>query len=371
MKFYISIFVLLLLASCQLDKNETSQKNNNYSFYVGTYTNKESRGIYKYLLQKDGTLERIGLVAISENPAFLAINTNKKYLLAVNEINNDGAGTVSSFLIKDDSLVFINSSSSGGAHPCFITVNEMGFVLATNWTGGNMGLLRLSKEGELSPLLDVQTHSGSSTHENQQGPHTHSAWFESSDNAIIAVDLGTNELWFSKLDTGLHKLIPSNPQTLEMEPGAGPRHLVIHPNGHWIYVLNELNSTITFVQKSDNGIYNKDESFSTLPIGFIESNTCADIKISSDGKFVYASNRGHNSIAIYKVNVENGYLKLIGHQSTLGDSPRNLNLSPDDNFLLVANRRTNNIVSFKRDKITGMLKNVDQIEVPTPACIVF
>jgi 6-phosphogluconolactonase len=371
MKIFFSIIFLFLLAACRMDKAEINYGNSYYPFYVGTYTNEQSRGIYKYRLQKDGSLERIGLVAISENPAFLTVSADKKYLLAVNEINIDGAGTVSSYLIKDDSLVFINSSSSGGAHPCFITVNKDGFVLVTNWTGGNVGLLKLNKQGELSPLLDVQTHSGRSTHKNQQGPHAHSAWFESSDNNIITADLGTNELWFSKLDTGMQKLIPAEPRTLKMAPGAGPRHLVIHPNGHWIYVLNELNSTITMVKKSENSRYKILGSVSTLPFGYTESNSCADIKISADAKFVYASNRGHNSIAIFEVSAENGSLNLLGHQSTLGDSPRNLNLSPDDNFLLVANRRTNNIVSFKRDKITGMLKNVAQIEAPAPACIVF
>ncbi len=369
MKIITSILVLILLAGCHFVNNEAKQENSSYSFYVGTYTNAESQGIYKYLLQKDGSLKRIGLVAKSEDPAFLAISADKKYLLAVNEIDNDGVGTVESYLIQGDSLVLISSSSSGGAHPCFIAVNESGFVLAANYTGGSVGLLKLN-EGVLSPLLDVQAHSGSGPHESQQGPHAHSAWFEAVDN-IISVDKGTDEIWFSQLDTRLQKLIPSDPQTLKMEPGAGPRHLTIHPNGHWIYVLNELNCTVTLVQKSDNGNYIKGVSVSTLPIDYSEPNSCADIHISSDGKFVYASNRGHNTIAIYSVNADNGSLNLVGHQPTLGYAPRNFSLSPDDNFLLVANRHTNNIVSFKRDKITGLLLKVDQIEAPTPVCILF
>jgi 6-phosphogluconolactonase len=371
MKIINSLIFFLLLAGCQIDNNETGQKNDSYSFYVGTYTDKESQGIYKYSLLKDGTLKRIGLVAVSENPSFLAMSADKKYLLAVNEINIDGVGVVESFLIKDDSLVHINSTSSGGAHPCFIAVNEAGFVLTTNYTGGNVGLLRLNKEGELSQLLDVQTHSGSDANNNQQTPHAHSAWFDPFDKSIICVDKGTNNLWFSQLDTMLQKLIPSNPLTLEMEPGAGPRHLVIHPNGRWIYVLNELNNTVTLVQKSDDGNYIKDKSFATLPNGYTESSICADIHISSDGKFIYASNRGHDSIAIFEVNASNGFLFLVDHQPSFGNAPRNLSLSPDDNFLLAANRHSNNIVSFKRDKITGLLKMVDQIEAPTPACIVF
>ena len=317
MKILNFLLALLLLAGCQMDKNDARQKNSTYSFYVGTYTNKGSQGIYKYLLQKDGSLKRIGLAAISENPAFLAMSSDQKYLLAVNEINNDGVGAVESFLVQDDGLTLISRRSSGGAHPCFIAVNEMGFVLAANYTGGNVGLLRLNEDGELSPLLDVQAHSRSSANKDQQVPHAHSACFEPFDNSIICADKGTNELWFSQLDTGQQKLIPSDPQTLEMETGAGPRHLAIHPNGRWIYVLNELKNTVTLVHKSDEGNYIKNESFSTLPSGFAESSIAADIKISSDGKFVYASNRGHNSIAIFAVNASNGFLHLAGHQPSL------------------------------------------------------
>jgi len=190
-------------------------------------------------------------------------------------------------------------------------------------------------------------------------------------NTIISVDLGTNELWFSHLDIQSQKLILSDAQTLKMSEGAGPRHLTFHPNGKWIYVLNELNTTVVLVQKTENGKYIKGSPVSTLPLGYTDANTCADIHISSDGNFVYASNRGHNSIAIYKVNANNGSLTLIDHQSTLGNGTRNFSLSPNDNYLLVANQHTNNIVSFKRDKNTGLLTYMDQIEAPTPVCILF
>lgn len=371
MKIQIAVMALVLLVSCRVDKNDTRQNNDSYPFYVGIYTDKESRGIYKYSLQRDGSLKRIGLAAISDNPAFLAMTADKKFLLAVNEIDQNGVGFVESFSIRGDSLKLISRRSSGGAHPCFITVNEMGFVLVANYTGGNVGLLRLDEEGKLSPLLDLETHWGSGRNVKQEAAHAHSAWFEASNNAVISVDKGTNDLWFSRLDTRLQKLIASDPRILKMEPGAGPRHLAIHPNGRWIYVLNELNNTVTLLRKSGAGDYIKDESFSTLPIGFAEPSICADIKISSDGQFVYASNRGHNSIAIFRVNAGNGYLAAIGHQPSLGDAPRNICLSPDEEFLLVANRHSNRIISFKRDKTTGLLEEADQIEAATPACIVF
>ena len=371
MKIHVAIISLLILAGCQANIDETVHNNDTYSFFVGTYTDTESQGIYKYLLQKNGVLKPIGLVAMSDNPSFLAMSFDNRFLVAVNEINHKGAGTIESFLISGDSLAFISRSSSGGAHPCFVTVNETGFILTANYTGGNVGLLKLNSKGELSSLLDVQLHTGSGTRQRQQAPHAHSVWFEPGDNGIISVDLGTNELWFSHLDTVQQKLLPSDQQKLKMDPGAGPRHLVFHPNGKWIYVVNELDCTVTLLHKFDNSKYEKSVSVSTLPPGYFEPNTCADIHISSDGKFVYVSNRGHNSIAIFDVNAHDGSLNLVGHQPTRGKGPRNFSLSPDDKFLLVANQHTNNIVSFIRNKTTGQLEYVHQIVAPTPVCILF
>lgn len=371
MKIYFTIISIFILASCQTNKENVMEKNRTYSFFVGTYTDSESKGIYKYLLQKDGTLKEIGLAAISENPSFLALSADKKFLIAVNEINNDGVGTVESFLIKNDSLEFISRSSSGGAHPCFVSINEAGYVLTANYTGGNIGLLKLSSKGYLSELLDIQQHTGNGGTERQKSPHAHSVWFEPNSNNIISIDLGTNELWFSQLDTDSQKLLPSNPYKLKMEYGAGPRHLVFHPNGKWIYVVNELNSTVTLLKKYDDDKYEKVISISTLPIGFTNSNTCADVHISSDGKFLYASNRGDNSIAIFEVNSYDGSLNLIGHESTRGNGPRSFALSPSENYLLVANQHTNNIVSLKRDKATGLLNYISEIEAPTPVCVLF
>jgi len=372
MKFYIVIIALFVFVGCQDTKEKAVQENNSYSFFVGTYTDTESQGIYTYLLEHDGVLKRVGLAAKSDNPSFLAKSKDNKYLLAVNEINNEeGVGTIESFEIKGDSLAFINKSSTGGAHPCFVSINDSDFVLVANYTGGNVGLLQLNEKGELSDLLDVEQHIGKGTTGRQEGPHAHSAWFESVGEGVISVDLGTNELWLSRLDTDSLKLLPSGQIKLSMSEGAGPRHLVFHPNNKWIYVVNELSGTVTLVQKNEEGIYETGVSISTLPAGYTEPNTCADIHISSDGKFLYASNRGHNSIVIFGVNSTDGSLSLIGHESTRGDGPRNFSLSPDESYLLVANQLTQNIVSFKRDKTTGMLEYVYQIEAPIPVCLLF
>ena len=372
MKYQIIILALLVLTGCKNTKKEVKQEPSNYSFYVGTYTDHESEGIYKYGLEKNGQLKSLGLVAKSVNPSFLAMSEDKEYLLAVNEVSNfDGFGTIESFSISDDSLSFINQSITGGAHPCFVSINPDDYVLTANYTGGNIGLLKLNKQGELSGLLDIQQHSGKGTIDRQKGPHAHSAWFERSNNTIISLDLGTNELWFSQLDTVLHKLQASNPYKLKMASGAGPRHLVFHPKNKWVYVLNELNCTISLVLKTDGNQYKKGLSFSSLPLIHSETNTAADIHISSDGKYVYASNRGHNSIAIYGVNQQDGSLNLLDHKLTHGKWPRNFSFSPDENFLLVANQHSNNIVSFKRDKTTGLLDYIGEIEAYSPVCILF
>ena len=153
-----------------------------------------------------------------------------------------------------------------------------------------------------------------------------------------------------------------------MAPGAGPRHLALHPNNKWIYVVNELNSTVTFVKKGNLEIQ---QSISTLPETYKQHNSCADIHISPDGRFVYASNRGHNSLVIYEVNEENGKLKMHGHQSIFGRTPRNFSITPDGNYIVVANQNTNNLVSFLRDNNSGLLQFIDQIEAPNPVCVLF
>ncbi len=344
------------------------------TFFLGTYTEGASKsdGIYKYELNATGGVRQIGLAVMSENPSFLALSEDNKFLVAINEVKTpDNVGSVESYMVFEDTLILLNRQSSGGAHPCFVAVNEAGYVLAANYTGGNVGLLKLEKDGPLTELLDVQQHTGQGATDRQKAPHAHSAWFSPVDGSIVSIDLGTNELWFSSIDAKRQKLIPSTPEKLALNPGDGPRHLTFHPTGKWIYVANELSSSVTRLDRNEKGSYSMGPSVSSLPVGYAEPNTCADIHISSDGKFVYASNRGHNSIAVLQVNPDDGSLNLLGNKGCGGEGPRNFALSPDENFILVANQHTNNIVTLKRDPITGLLKYVSQVEAPTPVCIVF
>ena len=345
---------------------------NTHSFYVGTYTDGNSKGIYKYELTFNGHLKSAGLVATTENPSFLALTKDKRNLVAINEVNNrEGVGTVEAYAVSGETLTLLNRQSSGGAHPCFVSINDSGHVLTANYTGGNIGLLKLETDGSLSELLDVQQHTGKGISDRQEAPHAHSVWTHPGDGSIIAVDLGTNELWFSRIEDDVSKLVPAMQQKLAMAPGAGPRHLAFHPTSPWIYVVNELNSSITRVDQDNTGEYVLGTTVSTLPDTFSGTNTCADIHVSSDGRFVYASNRGHNSIAVLAINQENGDLSLLGNKGCGGDGPRNFAFSPEDRFILVANQHTNNIVSLKRNPTTGLLKYVDQTEAPTPVCIAF
>lgn len=372
MKIQLSIAIFLTILGCNTSTKNADSVMKGTPFYVGTYTGPESEGIYKYLLNDDGTLELAGLAAKVPNPSFLVKTDDGKYLLSVSEVSSeDKTGFVNSYRIEKDTLLPLSQSTSGGAHPCFVAVNKSGSVLIANYTGGNMALLKLDKQGKLSDLLDLVQHEGNDITERQKGPHAHSAWFDPVNDNIISVDLGTNELWISTIDPKLNKLVAADPPTLEMNPGAGPRHLAFHPNGKWIYVVNELDCTVSLITRTKDNSYQLDASVSTLPKGFTDKSTCADIHVSSDGKFVYASNRGHNSIAVFSVNQADGNLKAIGYESTRGKTPRNFSLSPDEKFVLVANQNSNNIVSFTRDIETGLLEFVDEVQAPKPVCIRF
>jgi 6-phosphogluconolactonase len=367
MKYFSTLAFIFLFLGC---KNSSLKTIKETTFYVGTYTKNESKGIYKYSISKDGKLKNIGVVATITNPSFLAKSKDNKTLFAVSEIDENGTGFVHSYEIKKDALQFINKQESGGAHPCFIAVNEANYIITANYTGGNVGLLKATENGKIAPISFVQQHTGKGTTERQTAPHAHSTWFHPTKNEIISVDLGTNELWFSKLDTTKNELIYTPQKKLKMLDGAGPRHLTFHPNNKWIYVLNELNNTVSLVKETNNA-YFIIASITTLPKGFSTDSKAADIHISKDGKFLYASNRGAQSIAIFKVNSENGSLTSIGYTPVLGANPRNFSLSPNEEFLLVANQDTNNIISFKRNLSSGALTFIDKIFAPTPVCILF
>lgn len=375
MKYFGFMILTLVLFNCKQDKKVPVKDVSVAQFFVGTYTQDRpyeeggSQGIYLYEIDAQGKLTQVGLAAQSDNPSFLTISSDGKYLIAVNEINSaDHKGTVESYKIESNKLTKLSTSSSGGAHPCYVASNKVGQVIVANYTSGNVSLLNISKNGTLSELLDVQQHIGEGTTDRQEGPHAHSCWFRP-DGGVVSVDLGTNELWFSTIEN--NKFIPSSPYKLAMQDGAGPRHLTFHPNGKFVYILNELDNTIGLATVQSEGTYTKKSTISTLPNDFHEFSKAADIHISDDGQFIYATNRGHNSIAIFSVNQADGILTLLAHESTRGDGPRNFKITPNSNFIVLANQNDNNIISYKRNVTTGLLTFIDEVFAPMPVCLEF
>jgi 6-phosphogluconolactonase len=348
------------------------------NFFVGTYTEKGSEGIYRCGLDTEtGKLIDLKLVAKSDNPSFLALTKDGNYLLSVNETidpKGNKMGYIESFSVSTsgDKLIPVNKVSSGGAHPCYVSVNAERYVLAANYTGGSVALFMLGDKGKLSPAVDVQQHHGNGPDKlRQEGPHVHSAFFEPGTDRIFVADLGTDAVSVYHIDKVKPQLVPvSNPE-IKLNPGSGPRHLAFHPKKKILYIVSELSNSVSAISLNMDGSYTTIETVTAIPADYKKKNACADIHISNDGRFLYASNRGLNTIAIFAVDQESGKLKIIAQEPTKGENPRNFTLSPDENYLLVANQTTQNIVSFKRDKNTGKLTYIDQIQAHVPVCLLF
>ncbi len=357
--------IVLFLTSLNL----VSQENMN--FYIGTYTNKDfstSEGIYRATIDKNGFLSPIKLVAKTNNPSYLTKTDNQQYIIAT---NSEKTGTISSFKISSEKLIPINTSEVAQG-PCFVS-SQNNYVLTANYLGGSVNLHSINTNGELSTKLDTQHHfvSTPSPHKRQQKAFAHSCYFEPNSKNVISVDLGANKLMFWTIDETLQKLTPNTFSELELPLESGPRLLAFHPHFPIIYVVNELSSTVSVIKKDiTNNSYKILETVTTLPKEFKEHNTAAHIAISSDARFLYMSNRGHNSIGVFNV-TKNGTLSFVERVHVHGEHPRNFSLSPDHRFLLVANRDTNNICSFKRDVTTGKLTFVDEIKAPRATCIIF
>jgi len=356
---------------------QTAESKENLSFYVGTYTDNGSEGIYSFGLNRtSGKLNSNGLAVLSENPSYLTLTRDGKYLLAVRETrdeSNKRTGYIELFTVDDSGdLTSVNKVCSGGANPCHVAVNDNGDVIASNYTSGNVSLLRIDSTGTLSEVVSSVQHTGKGPVANRQDvPHVHSALFEKGGNRIFVADLGIDQVKVYTIDKAVNALKPYKYPVIKMAPGSGPRHMAIHPNGKLLFIANELSSSVSIVELMKNGNFRLLETISTLPVNFSISNTCADIHLSPDGKFLYVSNRGMNSIAIFSVLEKELKIKLLGHEETRGESPRNFTLTPAGDYLLVANQNTNNIVAFRRNTVTGLLTFTDQINAYKPVCLVF
>ncbi len=363
-----NLLLLIAIAACSTPATPPSENaKEEPTFLLGTYDEEgvHEPGIYRFTLKGDGALINEGRVGEANNPSFIAYNSDRTTVVSVEQLNGE-EGRVVSFSVSGDSLIVVNRQTAGGGGPCHVNVSDDGYVTVANYTSGNLELLQLQPDGALTEPLDLQDHRQRGSEE----PHAHSSYFINSDNEVLAVDLGTDEVWHYRLDQRGQTLQPASPPAIKMEDGAGPRHLTLHPGGKWIYVINELNSTVTQVSR-EGGTLRVIDSWSTLPADFTGESFCADIHVSSDGRFIYGSNRGHNSIVVFAVDDESGALTPLEYESVAGDWPRNFALSPAENYLLVANQRSKNITTLARNEETGMLDFVSSTKAPIPVCILF
>jgi 6-phosphogluconolactonase len=348
--------------------------------YVGTYTKTAEAGID--LLQFDlasGRFTKPAVAAAVPNPTFLALHPGQPLLYAISEVfqfAGKPTGFVSAYRIqpKTGQLVLLNQQSSGGPGPCHVTVDHTGKVaLAANYGGGSIASLPIAADGSLKPAVTVDKHHGSSVNPSRQSaPFAHCVEVDPSNRFVLSADLGIDKLLVYKLDASAGSLLPHQPAFVETVRGAGPRHLAFHPNGRFVYVINELNCTIgVFRYESTRGTLESVQNISTLPAGFSGENTAAEVQVHPSGRFLYGSNRGHNSIAVFAVDAETGKLRSLGHQSTLGKSPRHFALDPSGHYLLAANQDSGNVVVFRVDAKSGLPRPTGvAANIPMPVCVV-
>ena len=383
------ILSILLCWSCtskQVTENEqttemTPKNSNRLPAFVGTYTRTEghvdgqAKGIYEIGLDtSDGTLFRIKTIPNIINPSFITYAPNGKFMYAVSEVGGgeDTTGHIYAYGIQGEEVQFINREISHGIAPCHLTVHPSGkYLFVANYMGG-IAMYPIQQNGSLSPASHVQYLIGSGPHPRQAASHPHSITLDQEGRFAYVADLGTDKIMIFSVDLEKGSLEPAAVPFTMLAPGAGPRHLSFHPNGQLVYAINELNSTITtFSYDRADGHLEALQTVSTLPTGFTGENSCADIHLQPNGRFLYGSNRGHNSIAMFAIDSNTGFLEPIGHQSTLGEIPRNFAIDPSGQFLFVANQNSDNIVRFRLNPQTGGLEHLGELRIPTPVCIQF
>jgi len=339
--------------------------------YVGTYTSGESKGIYLLSFDSDsGELKKVGVAAEVANPSFLAMHPKGKFVYAANETET---GELSAFKInkKTGMLEFINEAPSGGAHPCHLVVDSTGKNLLTaNYTGGSVSVTKIKADGSLGKQSSFIQHTGSSVSPRQKEPHAHSINLDLENKFAVAADLGTDELLVYKFTARYGKLKQAT--STKLSPGSGPRHFAFHPDGKHAYAINELLSTMSVLEyDAKKGALKEIQTLTTLPQDFTGKSFTAEVRVSADGKFVYGSNRGHDSIAVFRVNPDHT-LTLVQIEKMGGKTPRNFNLDPTGKFLLAAGQDSNDIHVFAIDPKLGKLTKTEySIKIPSPVCIRF
>ncbi len=368
-----SFMILLLCAFSALAKDD-------YIVYVGTYTREASKGIYAWRFNaQDGSLKPLGLAGEVVNPSFLTIHPNNRYLYAVSEVanlNGQRTGAVSAFSIDNQSgkLTLLNSVPSGGTGPCFVSVDKTGkTLLVANYNSGSVAAMPIKPDGSLGEAASTIQHKGSSTDpKRQQGPHAHSIQPSPDNRFALAADLGIDQLLVYRLDPATATLTPNDPPYAKLNGGAGPRHFSFDPKGKRVYVINEIQSTVTaFDYDKAKGALKEVATVSTLPKDFSGTSHTAEVLVHPNGKFLYGSNRGHDSIAVFSLD-GSGKPTPIEHVSTLGKTPRNFRIDPTGRWLFAANQSSGTVQLFRIDPATGRLTASGQsLEVSSPVCVKF
>jgi 6-phosphogluconolactonase len=364
---FIALLSALLFSLCSFAQN--------YYLFVGTYTTGKSEGIYVYRFNAStGDAEKVS-TASTKNPSYLAIGNGGKYLYAVNEVGNGGQGDVSAFAFDKASgkLQFINKQQSGGADPCYISAYKNGkWLVVANYSGGNLAALPIKADGSIDPVAQVIRHEGSSINKDrQEKAHVHMTEFSPDQHFLFTPDLGMDKVMiYSFNPASAQPLAAAMDSFISVEPGSGPRHLAFHPKKPYAYLIEELSGTVEAFHYN-NGKLKQFQRISSHPADYKGTKGSADIHISPDGKFLYASNRGDaNSIAIYGIDSANGKLHLKGIQSTMGKAPRNFVIEPTGHYLLAANQDSDNVVIFKINTETGLLTATGkQLSIPNPVCL--
>lgn len=370
--------LICLLPSCKSTGKEpenNANSNHAYILYVGTYTsgsgNIHSEGIYVYRVNIDSTKFELLHTVKASNPSYLCLSQNKKFLFCVNE---NSPGQVSAYRVDSSyNLNFINSVPSRGNYPCHISIDNTGkYILVANYGTGNFAMFGIGTDGRLTQALSVIQDQGKGPNASrQEGPHAHMIMPNPFNDRIYATDLGTDRVHCFSIDTLQKKLIGST-DFYATAPGSGPRHLAIHPSGRWMYVLSELAGTIEVVNVNpSNGRLENIQTISTVDSGENRYPGSADVHITPDGRYLYATNRGEiNNIACFSIDPQTGRLSAIGHTPSGGRTPRNFCVDPSGRYLLVANQDSNNIVVFAIQN-DGSLKEVYTFAVPMPVCLKF
>ena len=366
------------LLAASLSAAATSAQEATVRLYIGTYTGEKSRGIYMSQLDlASGALSPAELAAEVKNPSFLAIHPNRPFVYAVSEVA-DGAkpsGAVSALAMDPASgkLTLLNQQSSQGAGPCHLVVDPTGkCVLVANYGSGSCAALPIGDDGKVGEATAAIQHVGKSVNPGrQEGPHAHSINLDPANRFAFVADLGLDKVLVYRFDPARGTLAANDPPSAAVAPGAGPRHFAFHPSGKFAYVINEIANTVTaFSYDASRGSLQEIQTITTLPPGYKETSYTAEVVVHPTGKFLYGSNRGHDSIAVFTIDAATGKLTAGGHQSTLGKTPRNFAIDPTGTWLLAENQGSGTIAVLKIDPKTGGLSaTAHKLDVGSPVCI--